>query len=83
MKIRLKRTFQLQVSANKIEVYEPGIHEVSAEIADKMLRFGKAEKVLEKKAPENKVVSAPETKEGDSSSAGAKPRKRGRPRKSD
>ena len=66
MKIRIKRVFRYQVSAVKAIDFQPGVYDVgrniSAEIADSVLRFGKAEvvveapKPVEKKAPENKVV---------------------------
>jgi len=82
MKVKVKRAFQIQIDSRTVKTYEPGVYDVDRELAEKMIRFGKAEKVLEKVAPENKVVSAPETKEGDSGGTGAKPRKRGRPRKS-
>jgi len=81
MKIRVKRTFQYQIDAATVGTIQPGIHDLDDELALKVLKFGSAEKVLEKVAPENKVVKVAETKEGSGSSAGAKPRKRGRPRK--
>ena len=50
--------------------------EISGELANKVLRFGKAEVVVEKKAPENKVVSIAESK----SKVAKKPVRRRRPR---
>jgi hypothetical protein len=41
---------------------DPGIHDVPEDLAAKILKFGKAEVVVEKKAPEDKVVTAPENK---------------------
>ena len=66
MKIKIKRLFSFQVDAVKVKTFQPGIYEVgkdiSREIASAALKFGKVEVVLEKKAPENKVVKAPENK---------------------
>ncbi len=66
MKIKIKQVFRYQESATKVRTFEPGVYDVgrniSAEIADSVLKFGKAEvvveapKPVEKKAPENKVV---------------------------
>jgi hypothetical protein len=82
MKVKVKKVFRLQISPTQVRVFEPGIYDVDQEIASKILRFGNAEIIRAvKKAPENKVVEAPETKESDSGSAGSKPRKRGRPGK--
>lgn len=66
MKIRIKRHFRYQASATKTKDIAPGVYEVpgdiSEELARKVLRFGKAEVVVEKKAPENKVVPVAENK---------------------
>lgn len=63
MKIRIKRPFTYQVSATKTETIQPGVHDLSQDLAEKVLRFGKAELVVEKKAPENKLRGkAPENK---------------------
>ena len=68
MKIKIKRVFRYQVSATKVREIQPGVYDVpgrvSLELAQMVLRFGKAEilaesappKVVEKVAPENKVV---------------------------
>ncbi len=66
MQIKIKRVFRYQVSAARVRDFQPGLYDVgrdiSAEIADSVLKFGKAEivreapKPVEKKAPENKVV---------------------------
>lgn len=72
MKIKVKRTFNYQVDARTVGTIEPGVHDLPDELAYKVLRFGKAEKVPEKVAPENKVVRTPETK--------VSKRGRGRPR---
>ena len=62
MKIRIKRPFQYQDGPRSVVTLEPGIHDLSKELAEKVLRFGKAELVVEKKAPENKVAEVPENK---------------------
>lgn len=81
VKVKVKKAFQYQVDSRTIKTLEVGVHDLPVELAQKVLRFGKAELVkvpkVEKKAPENKVVKTPETKEGRSSSAGSKPGVRG------
>ena len=77
MKLKVKRRFRYQVTATEVAEVDPGVYsvpgDISAELADKIRRFGKAEIVVEKKAPENKVRGkAPESK--------AKVSKRGRRR---
>ena len=70
MKIKIKRPFRYQVSATKSKELQSGVYDVGVDIsqerADLVLRFGKAEvvvePVVEKKAPENKIVEAPENK---------------------
>ena len=70
MKIKIKRLFRYQVSATKVKEYQPGVYDVGADIpqhiADSALKFGKAEvivePVVEKVAPENKVVEVTENK---------------------
>lgn len=55
MKIRLKRSFTYQIDARTTETLAPGIHDLDKDLASKVLRFGKAELVIEKKAPQNKA----------------------------
>lgn len=63
MKIKVKRVFRYQVDATTVKVIEPGVHDLPAELAEKVLRFGSAELVVEKKAPKKKARgSAPENK---------------------
>lgn len=70
MKISIKRKFQYQADARTLKVLPVGVYEVGKDISqylcDLALKFGKAEvvveKVVEKVAPENKVVAAPENK---------------------
>jgi hypothetical protein len=86
MKIKIKRAFSYQQSPRKVVELSPGIYDVgrdiSKRIADSVLRFGKAEvvveapKPVEKKAPENKVVGITESK----AKVEAQPVRRGRPR---
>ena len=80
MKIKVRKAFRYQVDARKEAELAPGIYEVpgeiSGELANKVLRFGKANVVVEKKAPENKVVSIAESK----SKVAKKPVRRRRPR---
>ena len=65
MKIRVKRLFDYMVGTETKRL-EPGIYEVPGdidnELARKVLRWGSAEKLAEKKAPENKVVKTPKSK---------------------
>ena len=80
MKIKVKKPFRYQVDARKEAEIAPGIYEVpgeiSGELARKILHFGKAEVVVEKKAPENKVVEIAESK----AKVAKKPVRRRRPR---
>lgn len=62
MKIRVKRKFQYQIDAQNVGEILPGVHDLPKELALKVLRFGKAEKVVEKKAPENKLGKVAESK---------------------
>ena len=70
MKIKITRVFRIQLDARKVKEYPPGVYDVGVDIdmdvADKMRKFGKAEvgvePVVEKVAPENKVVETPENK---------------------
>jgi hypothetical protein len=66
VKLKIRRKFCYQASATEVKELQPGVYEVPGEISEdlarKVLRFGTAEVVAEKKAPENKVVTAPENK---------------------
>jgi len=62
MKVRIKRPFTYQDGPRKTITLEPGVHDLSDRLAGLALRFGKAELVVEKKAPENKVVKPAESK---------------------
>ena len=69
MKIKIKKLFRYQVGPRKVKELQPGIYDVGKDITqhlcDSVLRFGKAEVFIEpvvKKAPEKKVVEAPENK---------------------
>jgi len=66
MKIKIKRLFCVQVSATKTKEFQPGVYavpgDISADVAEKALKFGSAEILVEKVAPENKAVEAPEDK---------------------
>ncbi len=75
MKIKTKRSFRYQVSATKVKELQPGTYEVGVDIsqnlADSAMRFFGAEvvvepvvvePVVEKVAPENKVVEVAENK---------------------
>ena len=65
MRIKVKRKFRYQVGARTVREIEPGIHDLPPALAEKVLKWGKAEIVKEtfrKFAPENKVVEAPEAK---------------------
>jgi hypothetical protein len=92
MRIKVKREFFIQISSQSVKRIVPGVYSVPEELdqntADKVLKWGSAEVVPEKKAPENKIVQVAENKSevggsaGNSGSAGTKPKaKRGRPRK--
>ena len=70
MKIKTKRTFRYRVSATKTKELQPGTYDVGIDIsqnlADLALKFFAAEvvvePVVEKVAPENKVVKVTENK---------------------
>lgn len=81
MKIRLKRTFVYQDGPRKTVTLSPGVYDLPADLAEKALRWGKAERVFEKKAPENKIAEVPENKAG--VGGAAKRRRRTRPKSND
>jgi len=67
MKIKFKPPFRYAVSASVTHALMPGVYDVpgdvSAELAAKAIRYGKAERLEFKKvAPENKLAEVPETK---------------------
>ena len=62
MKIRITKTFRYQVDARNDAELKPGIHDVPEEIANLAIMMRAAEKIVEKKAPENKVVEVAENK---------------------
>ena len=64
MKIRVRRTFRYQATPQEVREIQPGIHDLSPELAAKVLKYGKAEKVFEKVAPENKAIAVTENKSG-------------------
>lgn len=68
MKVKIKKLFRYQDGPRKVRELTPGVYEVGKDISqhlcDSVLRYGKAEFVVEKKAPEKKVVEAPENKAG-------------------
>lgn len=76
MKIRLHRPFTYQDGPRNTVTLSVGEHDLSKELAEKVLRFGKATIVVTKKAPENKLAKTPENKAG----MGGKAKRRGRPR---
>ena len=66
MKIRITKVFRYQADARRVKELKPGIHDVSKHVAELAIKLRKAElvveKVVEKVAPENKVVKAAESK---------------------
>ena len=70
MKIKIKRLFRYQASATKEKELLPGVYDVGVDISqhlvDMAFSMHKAEvvvePVVEKVAPENKVVETPENK---------------------
>ena len=85
MKFILRRPFSIQVDATRVKTYVAGEYTVPSEFPREYAEKAKKQHlgffVVEKKAPENKVVTAPETKKSDSRSTGSKPSKRSRLRK--
>ena len=61
MKIRLRHGFRYQIDATTVGELPRGVHDVDDELARKAIRFGGA-KIVEKKAPENKLGKVPENK---------------------
>lgn len=63
---KLKRTFAIQISANKVKTYPAGRYSVPGDMPEEHASRAMQQHVgryLESKAvPENKVVEAPETK---------------------
>ena len=85
MKLKIRRKFQYQASATEVKELSPGVYEVpgdiSEELAGKVLRFGRAHVLVEKKAPENKVVKAPENKTKVAKKSGYRRSTRAKPNK--
>ena len=85
MKIKIKRMFRHQETATKVVEYPPGIYtvpgDISTDVAKKVLRFGSAEVLVEKVAPENKVVKTPENKTKVAKTAGSRRSTRAKPDK--
>lgn len=85
-RIKVKRTFLIQVTPERVKRIAPGTYRIPEDIdsqtADKIVKFGKAELFIEKKAPENKLGTVAENKAslegsaGDSGSTGSKPNAR-------
>lgn len=69
MKIQVRRLFSYTFDNIKTHTLEPGIRDVSKEVADLAISFRAAsryvEPVAKKAAPENKVIAAPENKAAD------------------
>lgn len=64
MKIKINRLFRY-MDGTKLKELAPGVHDLSKDLAEKVLRWGKAEILVQKKAPENKKRDkAPENKVG-------------------
>jgi hypothetical protein len=82
-RIKVKRAFAIQDGPRKVKVIQPGTYRVPEDIdsvtAAKILKFGSAEIIIEKKAPENKLGTVAENKADlggaadDSGGTGAKP----------
>ena len=66
MKINIRRRFTYQVDSRTTEIICPGVYDVpgqiTKELADKIIKWGRAHWVAEKKAPENKVAKVAENK---------------------
>ncbi len=75
MKIQVTRKFRYQATNIKLGILPPGIYrvpeDISKELADKALRYGNAKLLVEKKAPENKVVRVSENKADVAGTAGS------------
>ena len=61
MKVRIKRTFKY-MDGVKEKTLKQGIYDLDERLAGLALRWGKAELVVEKKAPENKLGKVSENK---------------------
>jgi len=59
MKIKIKRPFTYQDGPRNTVTLPVGVHDLDADLASKVLRFGNAEIVVEKKAPQNKARGKP------------------------
>ena len=59
MKIRILRPFTYQDGPRNTRTLPAGVHDLEQELAQKVLRFGKAELVVVKKAPANKKRGEP------------------------
>lgn len=68
MKIKVKKVFRYQVTPTTVGKIVPGVYDVPSDLskalADKVFKFGSAEFVIEKVAPENKLAKVAENKSG-------------------
>jgi len=62
MKLKFKREFRYEFAPGYVKVILPGVHDLPEDVARLALKFHAAERVFEKKAPENKLADVPETK---------------------
>lgn len=62
MKVRIKRAFTYQDGPRNTVTLKPGVYDLPEKLVQLALRFGKAELVVTKKAPENKLAKTPENK---------------------
>ena len=85
MKIKIKKLFRYQDGPRDTRELQPGVYEVGKDITDHVAhiaqRFGGAKIVVEKKAPENKVVNAPENKSKVAKKSGNRRSTRSKPNK--
>jgi hypothetical protein len=79
MQIKVKRKFRYETAPGVVAEIAPGVHDLPDELAYKVLKFGRAEKVYEKRAPENKVVAVAEHKAGLDGATVRRRRKRTKP----
>ncbi len=85
MKIKIKRVFNYQDGPRNVVELQPGVYgvgrDISQHVADLAIRWGGAEVVVEKKAPENKVVRASENKSKVAKKSGNRRSTRSKPNK--
>jgi len=79
MKIKVTKEFRYRVSPHEVRALLRGEHDVPKELAERVIKRGYGKAIVEKVAPENKVIAATENKAGLDGTPVRRRRKRAKP----